>query len=1004
MKTTTKKSIKTTKTTKINTKIKKYQIIKDPTQKGFNSHSEKQTEKQKITKKCKKQKKYKKNIKNQKSKIKMNPTTMGILSKEMNPTEVRFLSNKRKKQKTTKKCKKHKKYKKNIKKQKTKNKMNPTRVGLLSNVKNLTEVRFKSHRRNKFKKTKPKKKIIKLRKNPKKLTNKEVHTINGNISMKYLNWNKGNSKLVNKIDTLQNILSRFKPDIVAIQELNFTNDQDLAEVMIPNYKWEMDGLLQKNGRARSALLIHEAVRYSRRKDLETEAEAHVWITINLPAGRKINVQSWYRQWQEMGVNSRIEGTNTGTHVKNRITKLTDKWLKASQENETVSFSDTNLNMVNLNKLPNEVNPHDRKQIPAIRILRDKILNNGISIIPTKGTRYNYQSKNEECIDHCMTTHPERLLNQTIHKTGDSDHYIGQFNFSTITKPTQPRYVMTRQWDKINWDLVKLNLSNDIDLDQTNHIDDPSKICQIIQSSINYQLDNMAPLRKVQIKSKYPAFTSSETRTLMDERDTAYEDARRMNDQDQWRYFRNLRNRVHKEMKKDKKKFITKELDGNRDEKEKWDATKKFLGWTKNTTPTIISNNGVISTSPKEIAKVLNHHLVGKVAATACKIPKTSTNPLHNYSKMMAGKVCTFQIKKITVQELRNTILKLKTSHSAGMDRISSKMLKQILSSIEKPMTRLVNTSIETKTYPKPLKKSKVIPLLKNSSKSITDPASYRGVNIIMTIGKVIDRVILTQVLEYLKSNNLIHEAHHGALKGKSTTTAIATLVDTWTNLVEAGHELAIVALDQSSAYNLIDHRILLNKMEILGFQQETLQWFSSFLQDREQCVYVDGNYSDYLHIGKKSVIQGSVMSCLLYLIYIMDIPNLFHSNQHSVEDTDSCSKPSIQTFVDDLMTTIRKNPQEPLQTTVEESLIKIEDYMRANLLSLNRDKTQVMVLNRDPILQTKISISAKPKDITNRSSMLFLGVTISDRLNWSQFLTDGKANLYKQLQTRVSAL
>ena len=332
------------------------------------------------------------------------------------------------------------------------------------------------------------------------------------------------------------------------------------------------------------------------------------------------------------------------------------------------------------------------------------------------------------------------------------------------------------------------------------------------------------------------------------------------------------------------------------------------------------------------------------------------------------------------------------------------MIKECLNVLSKPLTNLVNKSIETKQYPQTLKKSKVIPLLKNNLKPTSDPASYRGVNLIMTIGKIIDKIVLQQVLTYLRENELIHEAHHRALKGKSTTTAIATLIDTWTNLVEDGNEVAIVALDQSSAYDLIDHIILLKKLKIIGFHQESIDWFASFLEDREQCVYVDGFYSDYLHIGRKSVIQGSVMSCLLYLIYVMDIPNLFHVNQHPVELSDECDKPSIQTFVDNLMTTIRKDPQEHLQTTVENTLNKIEDYMRDNLLSLNRYKTQVMVLNKDPILQSKIDIPASPKNITNRSSMVFLGVELSDRLNWQQFLTDGKSNLFKQVQNRVSAL
>ena len=228
--------------------------------------------------------------------------------------------------------------------------------------------------------------------------------------------------------------------------------------------------------------------------------------------------------------------------------------------------------------------------------------------------------------------------------------------------------------------------------------------------------------------------------------------------------------------------------------------------------------------------------------------------------MMEGKNCTFNIKQITTQELRNTILKMKTSRSAGLDDITSQMLKQLLREIEAPLTNLVNRSIATGQYPRTLKKSKVIPLLKGTNKPKSDPASYRGVNLIMSIGKVIDKVILAQVLSYLKSNELIHEAHHGGLKGKSTTTAITTLIDTWTNLVEEGHELAIIALDQSSAYDLIDHAILLNKMKIIGFQEETISWFTSFLEGRQQCVYVEGNFSNFLHIGNKSVVQGSVMS------------------------------------------------------------------------------------------------------------------------------------------------
>ena len=266
-------------------------------------------------------------------------------------------------------------------------------------------------------------------------------------------------------------------------------------------------------------------------------------------------------------------TNTGTEVNRRMSEVADKWLAATKETETITLADTNINLTNLNKLPSELNPHDRKQIPVTRILKNIVLNNGVSIIPTKNTRYNHLTKCEEWIDHCYTTHPEKLQSQRIHETGDSDHFIGQFVFNTTCKTTQPRYVITRNWKDLNWDLLRLNLQNDVDLDQVNSLDNPHEICQVIQSSISYHLDNLAPLRKIQLKSKYPAFTSQESRDLIDERDRTYKDARRMDDEEIWRLYRNLRNRVHASLKRDKRDFIVSELDESNNEKDKWDVAK-----------------------------------------------------------------------------------------------------------------------------------------------------------------------------------------------------------------------------------------------------------------------------------------------------------------------------------------------------------------------------------------------------------------------------------------------
>ena len=188
-----------------------------------------------------------------------------------------------------------------------------------------------------------------------------------------------------------------------------------------------------------------------------------------------------------------------------------------------------------------------------------VLNEGAGIVQTEDTRYNPQTKITEFLDHCVTNYPDRIINKQINKTGDSDHYIGEFSIETKVKTTIPRYIISRKYDLIDWDVLKLNLIDDQRLKDVSHISDPSEICLAIQETINEHLENQAPLRKIQISSKFPNFTSQETRELINKRDSALEDAKIKDDPESWRLFRNLRNRVHKALSSDKKKEIKDKL-------------------------------------------------------------------------------------------------------------------------------------------------------------------------------------------------------------------------------------------------------------------------------------------------------------------------------------------------------------------------------------------------------------------------------------------------------------
>ena len=77
------------------------------------------------------------------------------------------------------------------------------------------------------------------------------------------------------------------------------------------------------------------------------------------------------------------------------------------------------------------------------------------------------------------------------------------------------------------------------------------------------------------------------------------------------------------------------------------------------------------------------------------------------------------------------------------------------------------------------------------------------------------------------------------MKGKSTVTATATILDEISNKLENSEDTATIILDQSAAYDVIPHKILLKKMKILGFQQPTIEYFKSYFF-QQKSNYVSG--------------------------------------------------------------------------------------------------------------------------------------------------------------------
>ena len=99
----------------------------------------------------------------------------------------------------------------------------------------------------------------------------------------------------------------------------------------------------------------------------------------------------------------------------------------------------------------------------------------------------------------------------------------------------------------------------------------------------------------------------------------------------------------------------------------------------------------------------------------------------------------------------------------------------------------------------------------------------------------------------------------------------------------------VVFIDLKKAFDTIDHQIILQKLKNYSIDENSLTWFHSYLTDRTQKCWVNGQLSDSVPVAC-GVPQGSSLGPLLFLIYINDLPNcLNHTTARMFADDTSIS-------------------------------------------------------------------------------------------------------------------
>ena len=177
--------------------------------------------------------------------------------------------------------------------------------------------------------------------------------------------------------------------------------------------------------------------------------------------------------------------------------------------------------------------------------------------------------------------------------------------------------------------------------------------------------------------------------------------------------------------------------------------------------------------------------------------------------------------------------------SCELDPIPSKLLIECLESILTSLTLLFNSSLVSGIFPQCLKLALVTPILKKRCFDYNDLNNYRPVCNLCFIAKILEKLVLSQVSAYLNSHNLYSTCQSASRPGHSTEAALLKVVSDLLLSLNKGNISVLALLDFSSAFDTIDHPILVHRLQAdFGFTDAVLQWFSSYLTDRTHYVSI----------------------------------------------------------------------------------------------------------------------------------------------------------------------
>ena len=371
-------------------------------------------------------------------------------------------------------------------------------------------------------------------------------------------------------------------------------------------------------------------------------------------------------------------------------------------------------------------------------------------------------------------------------------------------------------------------------------------------------------------------------------------------------------------------------------------------------------------NPTDIADLFNKYFAQVAPSLEKSLGPSFKNPISYMSHIVVPDVMTF--RPVTEDNVMQIAASLKDA-SAGLDNITSKLVKSILPSILTHVTYLVNLCLSKNVFPNIFKTALITPVFKAGSRS--QFSNYRPISVLSVFSKILEKIMFQQLTSFIFDNNILYEYQFGFRSKHSTYMPIALLHDHVTSNLAKGNISTSIYLDLARAFDTVNIDILLAKLKVYGISGDSLVLLKSYLSERSHILKYKGITSGPQEVTC-GVPQGSVLGPLLFLLYINDLSSV-------------SSEAKFLLFADDTAIFYTASSINNLQASVSVSFPKILEWLHSNRLSLSASKTFYQIFSPSTSLDG-LSIMANNTHIKRAQTVKYLGVLVDEDLRFKSHI------------------